>query len=338
MREYFITRGGQTLRLVPYHEERLQGRDALGVYFEVFDAGGTSQLCCVAIDAPILADVFLQNNGLGTLQIAKDAICRFAILDGLEVDASLLDGSASVTTIWVREDQLALLLKRSKWDDRDIRRYIVRRIYDEYSRSTLADSVSFDRVDFAYCGATFQDFLRNTQLLASEQYLTIAFETRDMSLSATPTAKLVRDVETFGAARGDVASEAGYAASLRLWPNIKPYEEALLAERRRYEAAATGTELLSVFRSTAPIVESLVRDLLANHGSTKSHPTLGPMLGELQAKSIAGIALISQLDHVLKFGRDLAQHGHVMPLAVLRIACENAFELVPQLAALFKQL
>jgi hypothetical protein len=60
------------------------------------------------------------------------------------------------------------------------------------------------------------------------------------------------------------------------------------------------------------------------------------MIGELQAKNVAGIALISQLDHVLKFGRDLAQHGQAMPLAVLRIACENAFELVPQLAALFK--
>jgi hypothetical protein len=52
-------------------------------------------------------------------------------------------------------------------------------------------------------------------------------------------------------------------------------------------------------------------------------------------RTSGNIATISQLNHVLKFGRDLTQHGAAMPEPVLRIAAQNLFELAPQLAALF---
>lgn len=56
---------------------------------------------------------------------------------------------------------------------------------------------------------------------------------------------------------------------------------------------------------------------------------------DLQSRGVASPALLSQLNHILKFARDLSQHGESLPQAVLRIACENAFELIPQLAALW---
>ena len=59
------------------------------------------------------------------------------------------------------------------------------------------------------------------------------------------------------------------------------------------------------------------------------------MIGELVRRRLGSVGLWSQLNHILSFGRELTEHGEELPEPVLRIACENAFELVPQLAALF---
>jgi len=147
---------------------------------------------------------------------------------------------------------------------------------------------------------------------------------------------LVRDVERFGAAHEDATSAVDYAAALSAYPTIASVMPAILAERRRYDVANTETELMSVFRAVPPLVETVVRELLVNLGSKRDHSTLGPMIADLKGRGVGGVGLWSQLEYVLKFGRDLAQHGTALPLAVLRIACENAFELVPQVAVLFE--
>ena len=59
------------------------------------------------------------------------------------------------------------------------------------------------------------------------------------------------------------------------------------------------------------------------------------MISALQQHRIGTRGLLAQLNHILKFGRDLAEHGYAMSEPVLRMACENAFELAPQLGALF---
>jgi len=151
------------------------------------------------------------------------------------------------------------------------------------------------------------------------------------------SARLIRDVERYGAAREDAISEHDYSASLAAWPSLKPYSQALLSDRGRYDSATSAAELASVFKSTAPIIEALLGSLLSPI-TERQYSTLGPMIADLRAKHIGGIGLLSELDHILKFGRDLAEHGHEMPVSVIRIACENAFELAPKLAAIFASL
>ncbi len=81
--------------------------------------------------------------------------------------------------------------------------------------------------------------------------------------------------------------------------------------------------------------EQGVRRILRAHGSDKEHGTLGPMNSELRQLSIGTGGLWSQLNAVLNNGRDISLHGEELPVAVLRMACENCFELFPQLGQLF---
>jgi hypothetical protein len=178
------------------------------------------------------------------------------------------------------------------------------------------------------------DLLRNVQILAAEEYLNWSQPLADR-IDVIPTAKLIREVERFGCAREDATKEQDLLAAIDAYPDLKAHKATMANEWRRYEIAFTDVELQSVFRSIAPIVEQVAKELLLTRGSTTSHPTLGPVIGELRSRKIGGIALWSQLDHILKFGRDLAQHGSDLPDTVVRIACANAFELLPQLGALF---
>ena len=132
-----------------------------------------------------------------------------------------------------------------------------------------------------------------------------------------------------------VIAQQDYEATLNNYPLLKTYTEPLLLEYRRYNTAITPGEIISVFRAISPLVENILRDLLHTHGCSRQFPSLGPMISELQQRDLGSVALYSQLNHILKFSRDLAQHGASVSEPVLRIACENAFELVPQLASIF---
>ncbi len=109
----------------------------------------------------------------------------------------------------------------------------------------------------------------------------------------------------------------------------------LTIERRRYEAAQSAGELQSVFTATAPVIENILREFLGIVVPGRQFTNLGQMIAVVQQRQIGGLPLLSQLNHILDFGRDLAAHGHQLPEPVIRIACENAFSLATQLGALF---
>lgn len=195
--------------------------------------------------------------------------------------------------------------------------------------------VRFDDMDKLITGNSELDFIRNVQLLEAEGYA-IAHLAMGPTLSGVqPTAKLVREVERWGGPKDDVSSSVEYEAQIAAYGVLQPRAESLLTEHARFLAARSPAELESVFRATAPIVEAVARDMLRSHGCNRDLSTLGPIISEIQSRGLGGIALVSQLNHVLKFGRDLAEHGHAVSEPVLRIACENAFDLAPQLASLY---
>ena len=113
-----------------------------------------------------------------------------------------------------------------------------------------------------------------------------------------------------------VISEAHVAGA---WKELKPPAGGqLLLERRRYDAAQTAGELESVFKAAAPIVESILRALLQIHFPNRRFATLGPMINAWQQNNIGSYGLWAQLNHILKFGRGLAEHGHTISESVLR--------------------
>lgn len=269
--------------------------------------------------------------GLGSLQ-KEDREDPYPY--SLGPQASLQTDKHGNRIVEVEADEAVEMLSGPPQSDRAIRRFIARRVHDSYSRSTLKTPVVIDDIDFAILGATATDFIRNSQLLEAESYIEIS-STSPTSVTIRPTAKLVRDVERYGAVKEDVVSQLDYLGVVTAYPAIARFLPVIDLEYRRYSLALSPIELESVFKAIAPLVEDIVKDLLRSHGSTALHSTLGPAISEMRERGLGGISITSQLSYVLKFSRDLAQHGVNLPLPVLRIACENAFEVIPQLAALY---
>jgi hypothetical protein len=262
---------------------------------------------------------------------AKD-LAILATLRALDSNPELTHGNH---TIEFNADDLYALVSRPRLSDKECRRYIARKLYSAYTAGTLDIIVQFYDMDRLITGNSEVDFIRNVQLLEAEEYA-IAHLAMGPTLSGVqPTAKLVREVERWGGPKDDVSSSVEYEAQITAYRVLTPCAQPLLTEHARFLAARSPAELESVFRAIAPIVEAVARDMLCSHGCIKDLSTLGPIIGEIQTRGLGGIGLISQLKHVLKFGRDLAEHGHAVSEPVLRIACENAFDLAPQLASLY---
>lgn len=256
-----------------------------------------------------------------------------AVLIALDRDPDV--GVTSHTVVFDADD-LYGLLGRDKLNDAELRRYMARRLYSCYTTDTLHGLVNFDDMDKLITGNSTLDFLRCVQMLDAEGYARahLTFDPDEMP-GAQPTAKLVREVERWGGPKDDVTPNADYQVQLSLYPALGRHADSLVRERHRFLAATSIDELESVFRATAPIIEEIARDLVKTLGSTRDLPTLGPIISEMQARGIGGVALRAQLNHILKFGRDLAGHGHAVSEPVLRIACENAFDLAPRLGSLY---
>jgi len=336
-RNFFLTPSGSTISASVLGMSPVEGRDAEQVVFQVSSSGFSTRTVKVILDAPPLIDVALQqSHSIVLTDPTKKTVALIATLTAIDQDPATPADPAQPWTIHVGAESAVNLLRHPKLSDRALRRYIARRTYDLFRRSTLDSGFTFDDLDLITTGADLTDFKRNCQVLAEEGYLRLV-RADATGVAVGPTAKLVRAVEQYGAAPEDAVSERDYAAALAAYPVLRDHTESLLLERRRFDVARTPTELASVFRAVAPTVEATVRSLLRARGSTRADTTLGPMIQEMVRNRLGTQGLWSQLNHILSFGRDLTAHGEEIPEPVLRIACENAFELVPQLGALFPQ-
>ncbi len=334
-RAHFLTPSGTTISASVLGVSQVPGRDAEQVVLQVSSSGFATRNVKVILDAPILINAALgQSYSIPLNEPAKRTVALVATLDAIDQDPESHANPAQPWTIELGAEKAVGLLQRPTLSDRALRRYIARRTHDLYRRNTLDSAFRFDDVDLITTGANRTDIMRNCQVLGEEGYLRLVRADAN-EVVVGPTAKLVRAVEQYGAAPEDVVSERDYAAALAAYPALREHRDSLLLERRRFDVARTPTELASVFRALAPTVEATVRSLLKAHGSTRADTTLGPMIQDLVRNRLGSVGLWSQLNHILAFGRDLAEHGEEIPEPVLRIACENAFELVPQLAALF---
>jgi len=255
-----------------------------------------------------------------------------AIVDATDSDAEF-SGSSADSIISVDNEKAEQLLRRRPMSDRALRRYLAQSVYIAYSESTLAAKVNFDRLDELITGNRTIDFERNAGLLLAEGYLTTAHRTKGDE-SYGPTASLVRSVEQWGGPKEDVVGERNYESTIAAYQGLTEFKTAILLEWSRFLVARSGTELTSIFRSLAPLVEKVLGRILASHGSAKASANLGPMVTEMQQRRLGDRALWSRLNHVVTFARDLAEHGEALSDPAMRIACESAFDLIPQLAAL----
>lgn len=335
MRDRFLTAGGTELEIQLAGMAQVANTDSIGVAAEVTTPARVRRVrveldalvSFEGLSAPTFADQDVDGHPRETLAI-------LAIVDRVDTDPGF-SAERSFLRIPVRFDDAERLKRRPPMGDRELRRYIARRVYFTYRRSTMDATVAFGRIDQLITGCDAMDFERNTGLLMAEGYL--SGRARAMGSSVVqPTADLVRSVERYGAAKDDVVAERDYPATLEPWPVLAALRDQILLEWARFSVATTGAELSSVFRAIAPLVEAALARTLATHDSTKANATLGPMVGDLVSRKLGNRGLWSRLNHVITFARDLAEHGEALSEPALRIACENAFDLIPQIAALAK--
>lgn len=332
---YFLTTSGTSVDIKPIYSGPAENRDAVQSSFIVSTSTGPPRTVDVIFPTPPITENALKNEAGISFNEKQRDLAFLTVLSELEQSPEIQEDLEARHEIIANADVLLENLKRPKLSDREMRRYIVRKVYDNYIRTTLSNPARIASMDFWLTGSEQIDFIRNIEVLTEEDYLHSLRQYEDDTLSIIGTAKLVREFEKYGAAREDVVSQQDYEATLTNYPVLANYIDAILLEYRRYKSSITPGEIISVFRAIAPLVENLMRDMLKAQGCEKQFASLGPMISELQQRNLGSVALYSQLNHILKFGRDLAQHGATVSEPVLRIACENAFELIPQISAIF---
>ena len=328
---WHLTPSGSTVALTTLHVDRHPHRQMNRHWFQITTSASSSTLYVGFDSSPTLGTALSQQLGMSFSEIAPQ-LAQLAVLR--QVDQQLPTDRDGVPFVELGFDDAIAAWNPPKSPDRDVRRFLARRVYDFYSRGLLNDPIVIPHLDLRLLGITFTDLLRNAQLLAAEGYWHIA-SSGSAGLSLIPQARLVREVERYGAPKEDAVASRDYIAAVRAYSQLSEHLSTIQLEYDRYSVAATDTELSSVFKAIAPVVEAVSKGLVAAHGSKQSHSTLGPVIADLRARQIGAVSLWSQLDHIVKFGRDLAQHGAALPGSVLRIACETCFELLPQLGSLF---
>jgi hypothetical protein len=340
MTDWWITPSGTTVR-VGSSEEYVRDGDA-GVHysFAIDSTGGETREVHVRIDEPRYVNTLRAANSLPPLdEHGRGHAAWVAAVRAVDSNPGFFEGVEPVT-VDLGYDDLTIGPPAPKIDDRALRRYIVRRSYLLWQNHCFDTFLQFDDRDADLTGAGPMDFLRNCQLLAQEGYIRLD-RTHDPGFSGfdvRPTALLIREVERHGAVAADVESEEDYEARIHALRALSDEATDILRERQRYEAARTAGEVASVFRAVVPMLEGLVRRLLRERGSTREHSSLGPMIQELHERRIGSLGFRSQLSAVHTNGRDISLHGEDLPVAVLRIATEMCFELLPQTGQLFSSL
>ncbi len=335
--DWWVTPSGTTVSVEGIPEYTRSGHMAVFVDLTVSSTGGAARPVTVQLDEPGYVNTLRAGNGLAPLsQEDRAGAARIAAIRAVDVDSDFFGGSEPVQ-VALGYAELDESQPVDRISDRPLRRYIARRLYLLWEHESFDPFLRFGSTDAALTGAESAAFLRNLQLLEREGYVEISrtFGQGFESFEAKATALLIRDVEGYGAAQGDVESEVDFIARLKASPGLAPDFASVSAERHRYQAAQTADEVASVFRAVMPVLEGAVRRLLRAHGSEREHGTLGPMIRDLRERSIGTRGLRSQLNAVLNNGRDISLHGEDLPVAVLRIVCESSFELFPQLGLLF---
>jgi len=333
MADTLFTRAGTPVDLQFVRQYRHPDRDAKVLLYDATTRGENPQRFAVLLLAPPLLDMALRQTQHGSLEEVQEKLGLAAVLDAVDRRSELPLSPNGIPEVEVDVDEALGFFERTRPTDRELRRLIARRCYDSYASGTLESDTNIDATDFFITGARHIDFARNVGLLAAEGYLTIKRNDPDVGILLRGTAKLVREVEKYGAPREDASSDRDYAALLSRYPVLSNVRQNVLAEYDRYAVALTAAELESVFRATAPIVESVAREVLQANGCNRTLDTLGPMIQELKNRGLVGNGTITELRYVVKFARDLEQHGTTLPESVLRIACETLFDVLPQLAA-----
>lgn len=334
VRKLFLTPGGSELWIALGDIVTPQGKDGHCVPAVINHVSGTKDIR-VCFDRLVRLDSVSEerNPEAETDGDAWEVLAVLAIIDYVDSDPESLEDNHKAVLL-VDHDLAFRIINRSSMSDRDLRRFIARWVYTVYSHQTLSVRIAFSRIDELITGCSALAIERNVGVLVAEQYLTYGEVKRNGTVS--PTVKLVREVERYGAAKEDAVAEHDYSASLRAYPILAGHRDGIVMEWERYSTARTATELVSVFRALVPYVEAILGDVLHSHGSKKAAATLAPMITDLQRRQLADRGLLSKLNHIIVFARDLALHGASTPEPVLRIACENAFGLIPQIAALTK--
>jgi hypothetical protein len=334
MRDHFVTRSGLPVRIVGDHEDPNppsgSRRSALRAYTE-----GSPEHERAIVELAEYNEIkeWLRTEHQISLEADYPSVLRTIVLYALEhLDDYKRDEHGNILVTLESADLKALLWPR-RLQDRQLRVFLARRIYDEVSRRTLRDPVAIDKIDCAVCGATLQDFVRAGQILEEEGYLEMGPTPSD-AVMVRARATLIRDVERYGAPKLDSAAAEDLVAALAAYPVAKERLESITLEYRRFTTATTHQELVSVFKAIAPEVEGLARAVLQARGVSGSFGSLGSIIREFATRGLGSLGLVSQLRYVQKFARDAIEHGETLPDTVLRIACANAFELLPQLAAL----
>lgn len=334
MDRHFVTPSGRSVRVEYDAPRQTPNHDSFTFDLTVSSTATTGPTQVVLDAPPLTSAAYKQITGAPLNDTAVDELVVVAVLQAVDQDPLLVGASGKPFQVTIGPGRIRDLLSLPRLEDREIRRWLARRVYDEYSRADLDVEVSFDSLDRRVMGTTVNDLWRNAQVLGQEGYFQVDRAMGAGNYTLRPTAKLVREVERYGSAREDALSETDYIRALEADLASSPRQEEILVEYRRYVAANTRTEIASVFRAVAPLVEAMLRDVLMAKGCTRALPALGPIISELQTRGIGDTHLYSQLNHVLKFARDLEQHGASLGESVLRVACANAFELVPQIGAL----
>jgi hypothetical protein len=301
----------------------------------VESTGGTSLQTEVVFTSPRLTNFLLEHEGQEPLdQRGRRDLTLLAVLRAVQEDEDFFSSRDPIT---IDGEELQRLREPRTISDQSLRRYIARKLYLLWSEETFNAYAEFGSVDAALTGAGARDFLRNLQVLAQEGYADLE-ETMDPGFPgfmARGTAKLVRHVERYGAAREDVENPEDYGARLRAVPALARHAELLLLQRGRLAAAGRPEEIVSVFRAVMPTVEAIVRDLLRAAGDGREHSSLGPMIASLRNRGVGDRGVWAQLATIKNSARDIDLHGQELPMSVLRIATEVSFELAPQLGLLF---
>lgn len=330
MTEYFVTRSGLPVRILYDSDDRNPPSGDERVAFRLF-LDGSTRSCRVIIHLKEVTELkkTVEQASNVDWSTERQAILFLAVLANSEL-ASVQVPSLDIP---LEPADAMKLLKQPPMSDPELRVFVARRVYDTVSRSALRDPVKTDPLDARICGVSPVHLLRAAQVLEEEGYLGVYTSTQD-TITIIARASLIRDIERYGAPKADSTMADDLLAALASYPIAKQRLPAIRLEYGRFTSATTQQELISVYKAIAPELEGLVRDVLAHVGGKPSSENLGQMIAELQSRRLASLSIVSQLRHVHKFARDMAEHGESLPDPVLRIACANAFAVMPAIAAL----